>query len=337
MSNIKELSSLFLKDLETAKNEKNAIEIKNIFFKKNVAPLYKDLKTASIEEKKELGKKLNVLKNELDSLFNDFISNLESASDLLSSEDVFNNSINMNIFKKQHPHLLNEVVHKAYEFFDKLGFETINGDEVVTDEFNFENLNIPKNHPARNMQDSLFIDKNLLLRTHCTVSTAERIKNETKDDIRTMSFGNVYRKDDDDATHSHQFMQIDFVWIKKDITLSNLKWLVDSFLKYIFEKDLKTNYRLSFFPFTEPSFEVDIECFKCKSKGCSICKNTGWIEVLGAGMLHPNVLKHTKIKDARAIAAGIGVERLAMLKYEITDIRDLYSNNFKVLKQFIKE
>lgn len=173
-----------------------------------------------------------------------------------------------------------------------------------------------------------------MLRTHCTTTTAELIHNALNKDIRIMSFGNVYRKDDDDATHSHQFMQIDFVWIKENLTIANLKWLIDSLIKYLFGNQLETRYRLSFFPFTEPSFEVDVQCFKCNLKGCSVCKYSTWIEIMGTGMLHQNVLSAANLDpNLKGLAFGIGVDRIAMLKYEIDDIRYLYSNNIKFNKQ----
>lgn len=234
-------------------------------------------------------------------------------------------------------HLLNIVLDDAIKFFEQLNFEVVSGNEVVTDQFNFHNLNIPKNHPSRNMQDSFFINEELLLRTHCTVTTAQKIYQNKNDDIRVLSYGNVYRKDDDDATHSHQFTQLDLVWVNKNINVANLKWLIDSFLKYLFENnDIQTRYRLSYFPFTEPSFEVDVSCFKCQQKGCSICKKTGWIEILGAGLLNMNVLRLADIKNSVGLAAGIGIERIAMLKYGISDIRDFYNNNFAFIKQFKK-
>ena len=334
MNNYSELLEVLSQELSQATSEKQAIEIKNIFNKKHVAPLYKQLAVA--ENKKELGQQLNQFKNEIDSLLESYIANLNNKLDQIDPSKIVDLSLNNQSLNNGHEHLLNIVLNDTISFFKSLNFDVVSGNEVVSDEFNFQRLNIPKNHPARNMQDSFFINEDFVLRTHCTVTTAQKIDNNQKDDIRILSYGNVYRRDDDDATHSHQFMQIDFVWVRKGLNLANLKWVIDSFIKYLFGESSKTRYRLSFFPFTEPSFEVDVTCFKCHGTGCNICKKTGWIEILGAGMLHENVLNMAGIKDKTAIAGGIGIERLAMLKYGISDIRYLYNNNFAVNKQFKK-
>lgn len=217
-----------------------------------------------------------------------------------------------------------------------MNFKIESGNEVVRTIDNFDKLNISKDHPARQGNDSFFIDEEMMLRTHCTATTATVIDQNTSKDIRVVSFGNVYRKDDDDATHSHQFNQIDLVWVKDGLSLQNLKWLIHEMLKYIFGPKVETRFRLSHFPFTEPSFEVDMTCPYCGGNGCAICKNTGWIELLGAGMLHANVLKFAGVNIKSGLAAGVGVDRLAMIKYGITDIRDLYSNDFRILNSFKK-
>lgn len=329
-----ELLEILKEELENAKNEQQAYEIKNIFIKQYVNPMMKRIST--VEDKKAFGLMINDFKKEIENIFeikiNSFNQN-DSQNNHSNFSDVF---LTKNSLKIGNHHLLNIVLNDIINFFNSLNFTIVSGNEVVEDKFNFQNLNIPSDHPARNSHDSFFINENLLLRTHCTTTTAEYIYNNKQNDIRLLSYGNVYRNDDDDATHSHQFTQIDFVWIRKDLSLSNLKWIIDSFLKYIFETDVKTRYRLSFFPFTEPSFEVDISCFKCNSQGCNICKKTGWIEVLGAGMLNQNVLKSANIQNTKGIAGGIGVERIAMLKYSISDIRNLYNNNFFINKQFKK-
>lgn len=330
-----ELLEILQDELENAKNEQQAFEIKNIFIKQYVNPMMKRI--SEVEDKKAYGLMINEFKKEIEIIFENKINSFNneettnSTNSYLCDIELTNNTLKVGNY-----HLLNIVLNDIIDFFSNFNFTIVSGNEVVEDKFNFQNLNIPADHPARNSHDSFFINENLLLRTHCTTTTAEQIFNNTNDDIRLLSYGNVYRNDDDDATHSHQFTQIDFVWIRKDLSLSNLKWIVDSFLKYIFEYDVKTRYRLSFFPFTEPSFEVDISCFKCNSQGCHICKKTGWIEVLGAGMLNQNVLKSANIHNTKGLAGGIGVERIAMLKYSINDIRNLYNNNFFTNKQFKK-
>ena len=323
-------------ELNKCVNEQQVIETKNIFTKNHLVPLMNSIKTAPVESKKEIGMQVNHFKNEIDRLalekIEQFFSKDENNS-IFSNNDLYLGLCN---FDSSTKHILNKTINEIQHFFNKLNFDIINGNEIVSDVNNFQRLNIPKNHPARNSHDSLFINSELLLRTHCTSNTAALINNNENEDIRILSYGNVYRKDDDDATHSHQFMQVDFVWIKKNLNVANLKWLVDSFLKYFFDSNIKTRYRLSFFPFTEPSFEVDVSCFKCNSVGCNICKNSGWIEIMGAGLLHTNVLKEANIKNKSGIAGGIGVERLVMLKYGFNNIRDLYSNILNINNQFKK-
>ena len=176
-----------------------------------------------------------------------------------------------------------------------------------------------------------------MLRAHTTASTAEQILlNNKSTDLRVLSVGNVYRNDDDDLSHSHQFNQIDVIWVKDGLTVANLKWLMSSLLKHLYGQDVKIRYRMSFFPFTEPSIEADIECPTCHGKGCSLCKKSGWLEIFGAGMLHQNVLKKANVNCKTAIAAGFGIDRLAMIKYGINDIRYLYTNDFRFSNQFKK-
>lgn len=319
-------------NLKQAKNERQLIEFKNIFIKQHLLPLYDELKVS--QNKKELGLKINKFKNAIEDVSNKAI---ESINDLLDTPELSkwtNKSVNINYLKQANAHILNKIVDDIANFFKQLNFEIVNGSEVVLSEMNFNNLNIDENHPARASADSFFVDVETMLRTHCTTTTAERLNNNKNKDIRIMSYGNVYRKDDDDATHSHQFMQIDFVWVKEGLTIANLKWLINALIKYLFGKNLKTRYRLSFFPFTEPSFEVDVQCFKCNGEGCSICKKTTWIEILGTGMLNQNVLAKANLSHLKTgLAFGIGVDRVAMLKYGVDDIRYLYSNNIKFNKQ----
>ena len=243
-----ELLEILQDELENAKNEQQAFEIKNIFIKQYVNPMMKRI--SEVEDKKAYGLMINEFKKEIEIIFENKINSFNneettnSTNSYLCDIELTNNTLKVGNY-----HLLNIVLNDIIDFFSNFNFTIVSGNEVVEDKFNFQNLNIPADHPARNSHDSFFINENLLLRTHCTTTTAEKIFNNTNDDIRLLSYGNVYRKDDDDATHSHQFTQIDFVWIRKDLSLSNLKWIVDSFLKYIFEYDVKTRYRLSFFLF----------------------------------------------------------------------------------------
>ncbi len=328
--NLSKELAIYQEELKKITTKQKIIESKNIFTKNFIAPLYQQLKVAS--DKKAFGQELNQIKNEVDSLTESAINNLESVCDDLTSNIPIEE---VDVFDQASRHPLNLVINDISSFFKKLNFQLINGNEVANVIYNFDNLNITKDHVARDIHDTFFINDNYVLRTHCTSNTAKVLENNKDEDIRIFSYGNVFRKDDDDATHSHQFMQVDFVWLKKGFNLANLKWIVDSLIKYLFGNNLKTRYRLSYFPFTEPSFEVDVECWKCKNKGCPICKKSGWIEILGAGMLHQNVISKTNNKGiTTGMAAGIGVERIAMLKYGITDIRTFYNNDFEFLKQF---
>ncbi|MGL4616635.1 MAG: phenylalanine--tRNA ligase subunit alpha [Mycoplasmoidaceae bacterium] len=322
----------FVKSID---NEKKLAEEKNIFNKNHIAPIYGQIKDKNPEEKKDFGKKINDLKIEVDKIFEDqlkiikeqHINSLKSEFDpLLDVNDLLFGGINP----------IDASINLINNFFKVLNFEIVSGTEISLTKYNFDNLNMDENHAARDEHDTFFINKNVVLRTHCTSAISMIIENNKNDEIKVISYGNVYRKDEDDATHSHQFNQLDIVWIGKNLNISNLKWLINSFLKYFFDNEkIKTNYRLSYFPFTEPSFEVDMSCFKCDGKGCNICKETGWIEVLGSGIFNPKVIYKANLsEDMIGLAAGIGIDRLTMLKYGINDIRYLYNNDFRILSKF---
>jgi phenylalanyl-tRNA synthetase alpha chain len=237
-------------------------------------------------------------------------------------------------------HPLTAVVEKIEDFFLGLGFEIVEGPEVEKDYYNFEALNLPKGHPARDMQDTFYITEDMLLRTHTSSVQARTMELEKGKPIKIICPGKVYRRDDDDATHSHQFMQTEGLVIEEitdeNIGMSNLKGILDAFAKEMFGEDREIRLRPSFFPFTEPSVEIDTSCMKCGGCGCNICKGTGWIEILGAGMVHPNVLEMAGYdpKKYRGYAFGIGQERIAMLAYGVDDIRHFYTNDVRFLQQF---
>ena len=234
-------------------------------------------------------------------------------------------------------HPLSAVVEDVEDIFIGMGFSVAEGPEVETDYYNFEALNLPKDHPARDMQDSFYITNELLLRTHTSPVQARTMeKFEGKGPVKIICPGRVFRRDDDDATHSHQFMQMEGLYIDENVRMSDLKGVLEIFAQKFFGPDQKVRLRPSFFPFTEPSVEVDISCVMCGGKGCRVCKQSGWIEVLGAGMVHPRVLEMGGFdpKKYSGFAFGMGVERLAMLKYGIDDIRHFYTNDLRFLKQF---
>ena len=234
-------------------------------------------------------------------------------------------------------HPLSVVKNDIEELFLGMGYQIAEGPEVESDHFNFELMNLPKGHPARDMQDTFYIDENTLMRTHTSpVQAHAMIAAEGKGPIKVICPGKTYRRDDDDATHSHQFMQCEGLVIDKNITMADLKGTLEVFAKKMFGEKRKIRLRPSYFPFTEPSVEVDISCHNCEGKGCPMCKHTGWIEILGAGMVNPRVLEMCGFDPEvyQGFAFGIGLERVAMLKYNIDNIRDFYNNDLRFLNQF---
>ena len=217
-----------------------------------------------------------------------------------------------------------------------MGYSIAEGPEVEVDVFNFEMLNVPKGHPARDMQDSFYINDAVLMRTQTSPVQVRTLLEAEGKPVKIVCPGKVYRRDDDDATHSHQFMQFEGLVVDKNITMSDLKGTLKLLMKKMFGENREIRFKPSYFPFTEPSVEVDVSCFKCGGKGCPMCKHTGWIEVLGAGMVHPNVLKGAGYdpKVYRGFAFGVGIERVTMLRHGIDDIRNFYINDNRFLKQF---
>ncbi|WP_226583578.1 phenylalanine--tRNA ligase subunit alpha [Halobacillus litoralis] len=237
------------------------------------------------------------------------------------------------------PHLLTSIVEEIEDLFIGMGFEIKEGPEVETDYYNFEALNLPKGHPARDMQDSFYVTEELLMRTHTSPVQARTMgaKNGSEP-VKMICPGKVYRRDTDDATHSHQFTQIEGLLVDKHVRMSDLKGVLNAFAKQMFGAEREIRLRPSFFPFTEPSVEMDISCKVCGGEGCSVCKGTGWIEILGGGMVHPNVLEMAGYdsKEYSGFAFGMGPERIAMLKYGVDDIRHFYTNDIRFLEQYHK-
>ena len=235
-------------------------------------------------------------------------------------------------------HVINQVMDDIEELFIGLGYEVINGPEVEEDHYNFEMMNLPKDHPARDMQDTFYITSEILMRTQTSPVQARTMEKHdiSKGPLKMISPGKVYRRDTDDLTHSHQFNQIEGLVIDKHITMGDLKGTLELTARHIFGQEREIRLRPSYFPFTEPSVEVDVSCFACGGKGCAVCKHTGWVEVLGAGMVHPNVLTNAGVdpKVYGGFAFGLGPDRFAMLKYGINDIRDFYLNDVRFLEQF---
>lgn len=234
-------------------------------------------------------------------------------------------------------HPLSKVIQEIEDIFIGMGYQVAEGPEVESDYYNFEALNLPKNHPARDMQDSFYITEDILMRTHTSpvqVRTMEKMKGEAP--LKVICPGRVYRRDDDDATHSFMFHQIEGLVIDKNIRMSDLKGTLLQFVREMFGEHMQIRLRPSFFPFTEPSAEVDVTCVQCAGDGCRMCKQTGWLEILGCGMVHPNVLRMGGYDPEvyTGFAFGMGVERIALLKYGIDDIRHFYTNDVRFLQQF---
>jgi phenylalanyl-tRNA synthetase alpha chain len=290
-------------------------------------------------EKQLFGKQINEIKNRL---LESYIMKRDELLKQEISKKLEQESINVTLpaFQKTaaNPNPFYQIRDELETIFVSLGYQVVTGSEVEDDYHNFELLNIPKHHPARDMQDSFYFDATNLLRTH-TSNIQTRVMMEHKNQpLRIISSGKTYRRDNDDLTHSHQFAQIEGLVIDKNISMADLKGTLEYFLKRLFGAERKIRLRGSYFPFTEPSVEVDISCAACGGKGCPMCKGTGYIEILGAGMVHPNVLKMCGYDETKysGFAFGIGIERLTMLKYGIDDIRRFYQNDLRFLKQFKK-
>ncbi len=305
-----------------------------------VTKLSLKMKEIPNEEKKEFGKFLNEIKNEVTSKLDSLLKEIEDKELKLRLEkDSIDISLPGRRIKTGSLHPMTRVTEDFEDLFVSMGYTVYDGPEIESDENCFQKLNIPKGHPARDAQDTFYLEdefENFLLRSQTSTAQARAMgENIEKGPIRIVCPGKVYRRDED-ATHSHQFMQIEGLVIDHDISMADLKGTLELFCKHILGEKTKVRFRPSFFPFTEPSVEVDVTCFKCLGKGCSLCKQTGWIEVLGAGMVHPNVLEMSGYdsKKYQGFAFGTGIDRFAMFKYAIPDIRTIYSNDIRFLEEF---
>ena len=323
----------------TSLKEVNELKVLYLGKKGPVNELTSYMRDLRSEEKKEFGKTLNDLKNNLNSLFEEKIKYYEEEelNKKLASEQI-DISLPATKIPMGAPNILEKVIEEVESVFMSMGYDVVDGPEVEEDKFNFEMLNIPKGHPARDAQDTFYIEDDTILLRSQTSPVQARTMLEAGGDkpIRMICPGKTYRRDADDATHSHQFMQIEGLLIDKNISLSDLKGTFDVVVKKLFGNDIETRFRPSYYQFTEPSVETDITCFACKGSGCPLCKNTGWITVSGAGMVHPNVLRNGGYdpREWTGFAFGFGAERLAMLKYGISDIRTFYQTDLREVKIF---
>lgn len=316
---------------------KDALEsfrMKFISRKGAVTELFEELKKVSVEEKKRLGKVLNELKQSAEAKFSSLQENLENNTSSSSDIDLTLPPV-PNKVGNLHP--LTLVKNRIIEIFERLGFNVADGPEIEDDWHNFSALNFPDNHPAREMQDTFFIEKNpdLLLRTH-TSNVQIRLLEKQKPPVRAIMPGRVYRNEAISARAHCFFHQVEGLYVDKNVGFADLKQTLYHFAKEMYGKDVKIRFRPSFFPFTEPSAEIDITCLICKGKGCNICKHSGWVEIAGSGMVHPNVLKNCGIdpEEYTGFAFGMGIERVTMLKYQVNDLRLYSENDIRFLKQF---
>ncbi|MBS4761637.1 phenylalanine--tRNA ligase subunit alpha [Carnobacteriaceae bacterium zg-ZUI252] len=299
----------------------------------------KQLKNATPDERKEIGQLANTIRSSVQEAF-DRISREFKEEQLAQALQAQTIDVTLpgRSVQQGTQHLLTRVLEEIEDLFISMGYQVVEGPEVETDAYNFGKMNLPADHPARDMQDTFYITEQTLMRTQTSPVQARTMEKHdfSKGPLKMISPGKVYRRDDDDATHSHQFMQVEGLVIAENITMGDLKGTLEVVARQMFGQERTIRLRPSYFPFTEPSVEVDVSCFKCGGQGCSVCKQTGWIEVLGAGVVHPNVLDMSGVDSTKysGFAFGLGVERFAMLKYGVDDIRHFYQNDVRFLNQF---
>lgn len=303
--------------------------------KGSIADLMKGLGSVPKEDRPNVGKTINEFKNQVEARYQEMknrMDELELAARNKSEQVDITMPAKMRPAGGLHPLTVTE--NEMIDVFAGMGFEIYDGPEIEDDDHNFTRLNVAKNHPARDMQDTFYVAEDILLRTHTSPGQI-RVMDAKKPPIKMLAPGRVFRSDSD-ATHSPMFHQMEGLVVDKKITLCDLQGMLDKFVQAIFGSEVKTRLRPSYFPFTEPSVEVDVSCFECGGKGCPLCKHTGWIEVLGGGIVHHKVLENCGIdpNEYSGLAFGIGIERIAMLKYGINNINLLYENDLRFLKQF---
>ena len=319
--------------LDTVADPKQLEQIRIDFLGKKglLQGLMKDLRNASPEEKPKLGKDINLLKQHVEQELNNKKLGSKSAG---KPEDTFDTTLpgRKELTGTLHP--ITQIMEEITSIFFGLGFQVEEGPEIETDYYNFEALNIPKDHPARDMQDTFYIEDETVLRTHTSPVQIHTMENR-EPPLRIIAPGKVYRCDSD-VSHTPMFHQIEGLMVDKGVSFSHLKGIMNIFLQEVFGKDTKIRFRPSFFPFTCPSAEVDIQCVICNGKGCRVCSQTGWLEILGAGMVDPAVFKSVGYDSEKwtGFAFGLGIERIAMLKFGINDIRLFFENDLRFLKQF---
>ena len=339
---IEQIKKNALEEIQKVEDSKNLNEVKVKYLGKKgeLTQVLRGMKDLAAEERPIIGSIVNEARNEIEKTIEE---KEEKFKEQEMQEKIEKETIDITLpstkIKRGSKHPVNRVIEEIEDLFVSMGYDVVSGPELETDEFCFERLNLPQGHPARDMQDSFYITNEYLLRTQTSaVQARTMLANTEKTPIRMICAGKTYRREDD-ATHSHQFGQVEGLVIDKkerNVSLADLKGTLEVFVKKLIGKNCELRFRPSYFPFTEPSYEVDVSCFKCGGKGCNLCKQTGWIELLGSGIVHPNVLKMNGYDPDvySGFAFGTGLDRLAMFKYGITDMRLLYTNDVKFLSQF---
>ena len=336
---LEEISKLTKEKVEqiTTSQELKELKAKVLGKKSELTEILRGMGQIAAEQRPVVGELVNKVRTEIEEMIDSKEKEFEEAElkRKLEAEKI-DITLPATRIKRGSIHPLNRIIEDVEDLFVSMGYDVVTGPELETDEYCFERLNLPKGHPARDMQDSFYITTEYLLRTQTSsVQARTMMANTEKTPIRMICPGKTYRKEDD-ATHSHQFNQVEGLVVDKDISFANLKGTLEVFVKRLLGEKTQLRFRPSYFPFTEPSYEVDATCFKCGGKGCNLCKQTGWIELLGSGMVHPNVLKMNGYDPDvySGFAFGTGLDRLAMFKYGITDMRLLYTNDVRFLSQF---
>ncbi len=325
-------------DLTSSNSQKDIenVRVKYLGKKGALTGILKQMGTLSADERPVIGKISNEMRNYISKSIEEKTAKLRFAE---TQNKLQSEKIDVTLPGKEirlgHKHPMSIILDEVKDIFIGMGFNVVEGPDIESDYYNFEALNLSKNHPARDTQDTFYIDENALLRTQ-TSSVQIRTMEKQKPPIRIISPGRVYRSDEVDATHSPIFNQIEGLVVDKGISFSDLKWTLETFIKKLYGNNTALRFRPHHFPYTEPSAEMDIECFSCHGKGCALCKGEGFIEILGCGMVHPKVLENCGVdsEEYSGFAFGVGLERIAMRRYKIDDLRLFYENDFRFLKQF---
>ncbi len=329
---LNDLVELCKEEIKTIKNEADYLNLKSKFLgkKSELTNLMSTIKDMTLEEKKEYGPLFHKIKNQMENILNERLALIDEEKNKIQFDDTL--PVNQNL-GSLHPVTI--IAKEVTDILKRMGFTIVSGPEMETEYYNFIALNIPDTHPARDMQDTYWLSNGKLLRTH-TSPNQVRSMEKFGAPIKICAPGRCFRNEDLDASHENTFFQLEGMVIDKNISISNLIFLMEGLLKEIFQTEIKVRLRPGFFPFVEPGFELDCSCMICGGKGCPTCKNSGWIELCPCGMIHPNVLKMSNIDPEvySGFAFGIGLTRLAMMKYKINDIRVLNSGDIRILKEF---